>query len=177
MKILLMQNVPGLGVAGDVKNVAMGYARNYLIPKELAVLADPGTVKVAQAQQKAQEKREAHLSERAVELAEQMAALRLTFQAKAGPTGRLYGSITTAEIAEALGKKLGVVIDRRKILDEPLRDVGKHTVSVRLSAEVVGQVQVVIQAEGAEAPAEPIAEPAAETSAEPPAEIPAAPTE
>ena len=167
MKVLLMHDVPGLGVAGDVKNVAMGYARNYLIPKELAVFADSGAVQMAQAQQKAREKREAHLSDRAVELAEQMAALRLTFQAKAGPTGRLYGSVTTAEIAEALGKKLEVGIDRRKILDEPLRDVGKHTVSVRLSAEVVGQVQVVVLAEGAETPAEPAAAPSPEIPAEP----------
>ncbi|HID88404.1 MAG TPA: 50S ribosomal protein L9 [Anaerolineales bacterium] len=158
MKVLLTQDVPGLGTAGEVKEVALGYARNYLIPKGLAVAATPGTLRMVQAQQKAQKEREARLAERVAELSERMATLTLTFQAKAGPTGRLYGSVTTADIAEALERELGVRFDRRKIASSPLREVGEHTILVRLSRDVEVQVPVVVQAEGAEEPSEETAE-------------------
>lgn len=148
MKVLLTQDVPALGQAGDVKDVAPGYARNYLIPKGLAVAATPGTVRMVQAHRQAQAQREARLTEQASGLAQRMAGLTLTLQARAGPSGRLYGSVTPADIAQALGRELGVTIDRRKILSDPLRQVGEHTVSVRLSREVVGQVRVVVKAEG-----------------------------
>ena len=160
MKVILKQDVPGLGTAGEIKEVALGYARNYLIPKGLAEAATPGVVKMVQEQLKARAEREARLAERAAELAEKMSALTLTFQAKAGPTGRLYGSVTTADIAEALGKELGVPVDRRKILSDSLREVGEHTVSVRLSRDVEAQVRVVVQAEGAEEAPEEATEPA-----------------
>jgi large subunit ribosomal protein L9 len=150
MRVLLTQDVHGLGSAGEVKEVAAGYARNYLIPKGLAVPARPGTVKMMQAHQKAQAKREARVAEQATQIAERMAALTLTFEAKAGPTGRLYGSVTTADIAGALEQELGTSLDRRKIMSDPLREVGEHTVSVQLSRDVVAQVQVVVHAEGAE---------------------------
>ena len=149
MKVILKQDVPGLGAAGAVKEVASGYARNYLLPRGLAMVADASTLKAALAEQKAHEEREARLAGRAAELAEKMAALTLTFRAKAGPTGRLYGSITPSDLAEALGKELGVEIDRRKVLCEPLRDIGEHSVAVRLSRDVEGQVRVHIQAEEA----------------------------
>jgi len=168
MKVILTQDVPDLGTAGEIKNVAMGYARNHLIPKGLAVAASPGAVRMVQAQQKARRKQEARLTEQATALAERMAGTTLTFEAKAGPSGRLYGSITTADIAEALGRELEMQLDRRKIQSGPLREVGKHVVSVQLSHDVVAQVQVTVQAEGAEAePVESQADNRPEEQAEP----------
>ncbi len=150
MKVILIEDVPGLGNAGDIKEVALGYARNYLIPKGLAVVATPSAVKEWQARLEARRAREARETERATALADRMAALTLTFQAKAGPTGRLYGSVTTADIAEALERELGVPFDRRKIESDPLREIGEHMVSVRLAREVVAQVRVVVAAEEGE---------------------------
>lgn len=164
MKVILTQDVPDLGVAGDIKEVAMGYARNYLIPKGLAVVATASKVKTVQAEQKARARQEARAAEEATVLAERMSALTLTFQAKAGPTGRLYGSVTTADIAEALERELGVQFDRRKITSGPLRQVGEHTILVRLSSDVEAQVQGVVQAEGVEG------EEGAEETAEAPVE-------
>lgn len=148
MKVILIENVPGLGDRGEIKEVAPGYARNYLIPKGLAVVATPGAVQEWKARLAARAAREAREAQQAAELAERMSALTLTFRAKAGPTGRLYGSVTTAEIAERLGQELGVSIDRRKILSDPLREVGEHTVTVRLTHGVEAQVRVVVEAEG-----------------------------
>ncbi len=158
MKVILKQDVSGLGTRGEIKEVAPGYARNYLFPRGLAEAATPGSVKAIQEQLKAQAARETRLAERAAELAGKISALTLTFQAKAGPTGRLYGSITTADIAEALEHALGIPFDRRKVLSDPLREVGEHRVAVRLSHEVEAQVRVVVQAEGAEGSAGELAE-------------------
>jgi len=168
MKIILTQDVPGLGQAGDVKDVAMGYARNYLIPRGLAVVATPGALRQWQVQQKARAEREARLAEQAAELTERLNALTLTFQAKAGPTGRLYGSVTTADIAEALERESGIRLDRRHILSDPLREVGEHVVPVRVARDAVAQVRVVVQAEGAEEMAGEAEEPAGVGEAEEP---------
>jgi len=164
MKVLLVEDVEGLGSTGEVHEVAMGYARNYLLPQELAVVATPGAIKALKAKKKAQARKEARLAEEATELAEQMSQLTLTFEAKAGPTGRLYGSITTADIAEALEKELDTEVDRRKISTDPLREVGEHMVPVRLSRDVEAQVTVVVHAEGVEEESEP-SEPAGEIEA------------
>jgi len=148
MKVILIENVPGLGNMGEVKDVAPGYARNYLIPKGLAVIATPGSVQEWKARLEARAARAAREAQQAAELAERMSSLTLTFRAKAGPTGRLYGSVTTAEIAEKLEQELGVSIDRRRILGDPLRETGEHTVTVRLAQGVEAQVRVVVEAEG-----------------------------
>lgn len=148
MKVILIEDVPGLGKIGEVKNVAPGYARNYLIPRGLAVVATPGAVQEWRARLKARMEREAREAEKASELAERISGLTLTFQAKAGPTGRLYGSVTTSDIAEALGRELGLEIDRRKIESDPLREVGEHTVIVRLARDTRAALRVVVEAEG-----------------------------
>ncbi len=156
MKVLLLHNVPGLGVAGKVKEVADGYARNYLLPKGLAVIATEGTIKTVVTHKQIQDQRDERLAERASELIAKISALQLTFYAKAGPKGRLYGSITTADIAQELEKKLGVPIDRRKIACEPLRQVGEHVVPVRLGHQAEAHLRVIIQTEsGAEEAAAP----------------------
>lgn len=147
MKVLLLQDVPGLGKSGDVKEVAMGYARNYLLPRGLAVPATEGTVRMAQAQRQAKAEQAARRAQQMAALAEEIQKLTLTFRAKAGPTGRLYGSVTPAEIAEALGEKLRVPIDRRNILTDPLRHLGEHQVQVRLSRDRIVPVRVVLEPE------------------------------
>jgi large subunit ribosomal protein L9 len=155
VKIILTQDVPNLGQTGDVKDVAAGYARNYLIPNELAVKASPGAIKEFERLQAAQVLREERLAARAEALAERLGTLTLSFEAKAGGKGRLYGSITTADIADALEREIGEKLDRRKhILSEPLRQIGRHVVSVRLSPDVVAEVKVLVKPEGGEIPEE-----------------------
>ncbi len=147
MKVLLLQDVPGLGKSGDVKDVAMGYARNYLLPRGLAVPATEGTVRTVQVQKQAKAEQAARRAQQMAALAEKMQQLTLTFRAKAGPTGRLYGSVTPAEIAEALERELKVPFDRRNILADPLRHLGEHQVPVRLSGNRVVPVRVVLEPE------------------------------
>lgn len=147
MKVLLVQDVPGLGKSGDVKEVAMGYARNYLLPRGLAVPATEGTVRSAQTQKQAKAEQAARRAQRMAALAERIGQMTLTFRAKAGPTGRLYGSVTPAEIAEALQRELGLPFDRRNILTDPLRHLGEHQVPIRLGAAQVVQVRVRVEPE------------------------------
>lgn len=160
MKVILTQDVPNVGQAGDVKDVTTGYARNYLIPKGLAVKATSGAMKEFERRRAVETRREEKMAARAEVLAEQLSTVTLTFEAKAGETGRLYGSITTDDIAEALGREVGETFDRRKhILSEPIRQVGEHVVSVRLAADVVAEVKVLVKPEGGELPEETPAEP------------------
>ena len=150
MKVILTQHVERLGQAGEVKKVATGYARNYLIPKGLALVATPGSLKEWNAQQKVREVQEERLAEQAGVLIERLSTLVLSFEAKAGPTGRLYGSVTTGDIVEALERESGISVDRRKILSDPLREVGEHTISVRLGPDAVAEVRAIVRDEGAE---------------------------
>lgn len=167
MKIILTHNVPNLGQAGDIKNVAAGYARNYLIPRQLATKATPGALKEFERRRSAEIHRDKRLADRAEVLAQRLSDITLIFEAKAGETGRLYGSITTADIVEALERESGEKFDRRKhILSDPIREVGEHIVSVRLSADVTAEVKAIVKPEGGELPeaipAEPVEEPAPE---------------
>jgi large subunit ribosomal protein L9 len=163
VKIILTRDVPNVGDAGDVKNVAAGYARNYLIRKGLAVQATPGALKEFERRRTAEAGREERLAAHAEALAARLSEVTLTFEAKAGEKGRLYGSITTADIAEALTREVGEKFDRRKnILSDPIRQVGRHIVSVRLAPDVVAEVKAVVKPEGGELPEEALAEPAEE---------------
>ena len=169
MKVILTRDVPNTGYAGDLKDVAAGYARNYLIPQGLAIKATPGAQKEYERRRAAEDRKHAKLAARATELAEQIKDVSLSFEAKAGETGRLYGSVTTAEIAEALSREVGVTFDRRKHIDsEPLREIGEHAVTVRLSADVTTEIKVVVTPEGGELP--PPAAEATEPAEEAPAE-------
>lgn len=161
MKVILTHNVPNLGKTGDVKDVATGYARNYLIPGGLAVKATAGALKEFRRLEAVQAGRAERLATRAEALAERLSTVTLFFEAKAGETGRLYGSITTADIAEALEREVGEKFDRRKnILSEPIRQIGRHVVSVRLSPDVVAEVRALVKPEGGELPEEALTEPA-----------------
>ena len=151
MKVLLKHDVTKLGKAGTVKNVADGYARNYLIPQGLAVLATPGAMKQANVLARAEQVRQAKLASDASALAEVLKQTTLTFTARAGEGGKLYGSITTQQIADELKRTAELEVDRRKLeLREPIRTLGTHKVAVHLASELVPEltVNVVAQEEG-----------------------------
>jgi len=161
MKIVLRQDVPKLGEAGAVKEVSNGYARNYLIPQGLAVLATPGEVKTAEHNAAVKARKVAKQEEQLQALAAKIDGQRLEFTARAGEGGRLYGSITAGDIAERLSTTVGEEIDRRKVvLEEPIRSLGEHQVVVHLVGRLRPQVTVNVvgeQGETAEQPAEPAA--------------------
>jgi large subunit ribosomal protein L9 len=148
MRVLLLEDVKGIGKAGDVKNVADGYARNYLIPRKLALLATPGNLKQADTiRTTALEKRQ-RIEQQAEFLAQKLAEVTLTFKAKAGESGKLYGSITAGNIAEALSERMEMEFDKRKVdLEEPLKELGEHVVPIKLSPGVVGKIHVIVEAE------------------------------
>jgi large subunit ribosomal protein L9 len=155
VKIILTREVHNLGQAGDVKDVATGYARNYLIPQGLAIKATAGALKEFERKRAAEVRREEQLAVRAEALVQRLSGVTLAFEAKASEKGRLFGSITTADIAEALEREIGEKFDRRKhIISEPLRTVGEHTISVRLTSEIVAEVKALVRPEGGELPEE-----------------------
>src|SRR5206468_12225667 len=132
----------------DVKDVADGYARNYLIPRRLATPATPGALKNVEAQRAAAAKRQAQLDAEARSLAERLNGMTLTLKARVGSQERLYGSITAADIAAALGRELGAPFDRRKlVLEDPIRELGTHTVPVHLARDVTASLTVDVEAE------------------------------
>lgn len=148
MQVLLLKDVEGLGKAGTVKNVSEGYARNYLFPRKLAVPATPAAMKDAEAIRKTAMRKQQRIEEQAETLAAELRDVRLTFKAKSGESGKLYGSITAGHIAEALSEKMGIEFDKRKIdLEEPLRELGEHTVPIKLSPSVVGTIRVAVESE------------------------------
>lgn len=148
MKVLLLKDVYKLGRAGDVKRVADGYGRNYLLPQELAVLATPGALKqVEHIRSKASATREVQNRELSG-VAEKLSKLTLTFPAKAGETGKLYGSITPGMIAETIQKKAGVEVDRRQLDLQPIRTLGEHKIHVRLTMDLVPVITVLVHREG-----------------------------
>lgn len=147
MKVLLKQDVENLGLAGEVYEVANGYGRNYLLPQGLAVIASPGVMNQAQVWRKKAEARRAQIRAEYEALAEQIKAVTLSFTARAGESGKLYGSITTAQIADGLNEALGIEIDRRKVEVEPLRQLGEHQVVVRLSGEIQPEFTVRIESD------------------------------
>ncbi len=150
MKVLLLKDVFKLGRAGDVKRVADGYGRNFLLPQGLAVLATPGALKqVDHIKTQATIQRNA-LNEELGEVAEQLNGTRLSFTARASETGKLYGSISTQMIADSLSEKTGVEINKRQIFTQPLKTVGEHNVEIRLTVDLVPEIIVVVNSEGTE---------------------------
>lgn len=147
MKVLLKEDVENVGYAGEVHKVSAGFGRNYLLPNGMAVIASPGMMKQAEVWRKKAEARRAELRAEFEALARSIEAVRLTFTARAGENGKLYGSITTAQIADALNEELGTEIDRRKVGVEPLRQLGEHDVVVRLSGEFHPTFTVAIESE------------------------------
>ena len=151
MKVILVADVPNLGRAGDIKEVADGYGRNYLIPRGLAKMATGGEVQQARQLRSSAQTRLQREHEEAQELAKRLSGLSLTFRARAGEGTKLYGSITSADIAGKLSGELGQEFDRRKIrLDESLRQLGTHQVTIHLAPQLEPEITVVIEREGEE---------------------------
>jgi large subunit ribosomal protein L9 len=167
MKVLLLKDVYKLGHAGDVKKVADGYGRNYLIPQGLAALATSGAVKHSETLRQNAAIARAKLNAELAGVADKLNALTLTFAVKAGETGKLYGSITSVQIADEIKKAAGLEIDRRNVGHQPLRELGEFRVPVRLTTDLIPAVKVIIHREG-EAP---------KMAAAAPAEVPVEATE
>ena len=145
MKVLMKQDVAKIGKKGELLEVKEGYARNFLIPNGLAVEASGGAMKQHDEEKKAQDRRKAKEKEEAQEQAKKIEALSILLKHKAGEEGRLFGSITSAEIAEAVNQK-GFAIDKKKIhLDEPIRLVGDYTVKIKIHPEVSADLSVKVE--------------------------------
>lgn len=168
MKVLLLEDIYKLGRAGEVKRVAAGYGRNFLLPQGLAVLATPGALKQAEQIKQAAAARRKVRNEEMQDVAEQLSDVVLTFPAKASETGKLYGSVTTQMIADALSEEIGIEIERRQIDSQPLRSLGEHKVEIRLTVDLVPEITVIVHREGEAAviPGEGEAEAEADEEAE-----------
>jgi len=142
MKVILIENVPPLGKAGDVVQVATGYGRNFLVPKKLALETSSANINVLQRQQQSFLKKAASEKEKAAELAVQIETLSCTLTRQAGENEKLFGSVTTMDIQEFLSGQ-GVSLDRRKILlPSPIKTLGSFTIPVKLHPEVSAQLKV-----------------------------------
>lgn len=148
MKVILLEDVYKHGVAGDLVDVAPGFARNYLIPRGMAAKATPGSIKQFENLRKTADARRAKLEKKYEAIAEQVRELELAFPVKAGETGKLYGSVTTAMIADRLHELIGLDIDPRRVGDQALRELGVFDVPVRLDAGLTPNVKVVVHREG-----------------------------
>ncbi len=148
MKIILTENLPKLGEVGDICEVADGYARNYLLPQGLAIVATEGALKQVDNLKRQEARRRERVRDDAIAFKEVLEGLSLVFAAKVGETGRLYGSITSGDIADRIEEITGHEVDRRKIiLDNPLKQLGTFQVPIRLLPEVTAQLTVVVEAE------------------------------
>jgi len=148
MKVMLIKDVYKLGRAGDVKKVADGYGRNFLIPQGLAVLATPGALKQVERIRAQAEIRRTEQNEELKGLAGEVEGVLLTFAAKAGETGKLYGSITTQNVADALQKKTRYEVKRHQIDMQPIRNLGEFTANVRLTMDLVPEIKIIVHREG-----------------------------
>ncbi|HLS22752.1 MAG TPA: 50S ribosomal protein L9 [Pseudogracilibacillus sp.] len=143
MKVIFLQDVKGQGKKGEVKKVPVGYANNYLFKNNLAEEATPANLRKLKARQrKAKEQAQAE-KDVAIKVKEQLAKTKVEIKAKAGEGGRLFGSITSKQIADTLKKEHKIEVDRRRIeLDEPIRSLGSHRIEVKLHSEVTGTIHV-----------------------------------
>jgi large subunit ribosomal protein L9 len=146
MEVILREDVPSLGTTGDIVKVRPGFARNYLLPRGLAVVADRRNIQVLAHHKRVVAVKRERDQQQAQRLADQIGKLRLVIQERAGEEGKLFGSVTNQDIERALANA-GFTIDRRKIrLDEPLKALGEYPVTVHLAAGVDAQVIVVVEA-------------------------------
>jgi large subunit ribosomal protein L9 len=145
MKVIFLDDVPRVAKAGEVKEVADGYGRNFLIPRKLALLASPEAIKAAEAQVKKIARSQAQTEAELLELASQLDGREIFLEARTGGKDRLYGSITTEDIAAGLESSLGLVVDKRKIdLEEPIRRVGSYEINIKLSKDIVPKIKVTV---------------------------------
>lgn len=145
MKIAFLEDVPNVAKAGDVKEVSDGYARNYLIPKKLGAPASTSVTQVIESKRRASARKQAQAEAEMIALGKEIESKEITIEAKKGAKDRIYGSVTAADIATALAKQTKIKIDKKKIeIAEPIRQIGKHEVTIRLSAEVTPKLKVTV---------------------------------
>ena len=150
MKVVFLQDVPNVARVGEIKEVADGYGRNFLIPRKLALLAKPGVVKTTEAQLAARARGQAQTGVELREMADRLDGIELVLTARAGAKDRLYGSITAADIAAELESSTGLVVDKRKIeLDEAIRQVGSYEAIIRLAKDIVPRIKVTVREKAA----------------------------
>lgn len=143
MKVVFIEDVPDVAEVGEIKEVADGYGRNYLIPKRLAVLADARATQIVEKQKKKKARIAAETEAEMRELANKIEGLDIVIKAKAGTKDRLYGSITNADIAEELNKSAGLVIDKRIIeLEKPIQEIGNYEVPIRLTKDIIPRIKL-----------------------------------
>jgi large subunit ribosomal protein L9 len=166
MKVILTEEVANVGQAGQVVEVAPGYARNYLLPRKLAIEATKGNVKSLQHHRRGIESRQKKLAQGAQALGERITRTPITIAARAGETGRLYGSVTAADVAQEIQRALKIEVDKRKVeIPEPIKVLGEHEVKVRLHRDVQVTATVAVVPEAAPAEEAAAERPAAEAEA------------
>jgi large subunit ribosomal protein L9 len=161
MKVLLIKDVYKLGRAGDVKKVADGYGRNFLLTQRLAVLATPGAMKTAEKIRSQGEIQRAALNNELKDLADHINGVTLTFAVKAGETGKLYGSITTQDVASGIQEQTRYEVKRQQIDMQPIREIGEFKAHVRLTIDLMPEIKIIVRREGEAVETAP--EPEAET--------------
>jgi large subunit ribosomal protein L9 len=145
MKVIFIKDVQNVAKAGEIKEVANGYGRNYLIPKKLAVTADTEAINIVEAKIASQARTEAKTEAEMLEAAKQIEGREIFIQARSGGKEKLYGSITNADIASELEKVTGIIIDKRKIkLDEPINQIGSYDIVVRFTKDITPAFKVTI---------------------------------
>lgn len=154
MEIILRQDVDKLGLRGEVVNVAKGYARNYLLPRQLAEVATPARIAELRRVEDGRAKHEARSAEQAQEIAEVLGKTVLRFEVKAGPTGALFGSVTPSDVADEVWRARKVRVDRRKVAIDPIKRIGRYTVPIELFQDVHVEVKTLVVPEGGELPPE-----------------------
>jgi large subunit ribosomal protein L9 len=148
MKVILLEDLPGQGKAGEIKEVSKGYARNFLLPRGLALLATPTVMKQVESRLERAKLEESIDRDKLTELAQQIEGKEIRFRARMGAGERLFGSITAADIAEELSRAIGSVIDRKKIdIEQSFHKTGSYKVAVKLASDIKPQITVVIEAE------------------------------
>lgn len=164
MKVLLVKDVYKLGRAGDVKRVADGYGRNFLLPQGLAVLATAGALRQVESIRKKATARRAELNTEMSSIAEVLKGAQISFGTRAGDTGKLYGSITNQMMVDAINKKYSLQLDRHQIEAQPIRNLGEFKIHARLTVDLTPEIKVTVHREGEEPelPEAPVAESKAE---------------
>jgi len=148
MKVVLLKDLPGRGKAGEIKEVSKGYARNFLLPRGLALVATPTVIKQVESNLEKEKLEESIDLDKLVELAQQIEGREIRFKARIGAGERLFGSITAADVAEELSRAIGSVIDKKKIdIEKSLRKTGSYEVVVKLASDLNPQITVVIEEE------------------------------
>jgi large subunit ribosomal protein L9 len=143
MRVAFLKDVPNVAKSGEIKEVADGYARNFLIPKKLAALVNPKITNQLEAELKTENKKQWQITQKFSKMAEQLDNKEITLKAKVGAKDRLYGSITSADIANELARTSRLDIDKRKIeLPEPIRELGSFDVTIRLAKDIVPKIRV-----------------------------------